>query len=216
MIDNWPPAKGPKPKHLALELVYQTTEPGRSDFKFKLPIDYRKERRAMLEAILEYEPTQKGREKISRSSFEDDDADELRGEHVKIGESMALAHHVQTTSSLSALQASRMIYGASKDAATISEMTPRAVSVKITYPLTRGVLLEVRPFIPILRTRGLVVRRPRRQTVGYVLWTVAQEYRRIYSDYKRYGIWGHALEDLYFEAMTVKKGGVVDLVVGSR
>ena len=216
MIDNWPPAKGPKPRHLAMKLVYQEVASKRTDFSFEFPLEFKKERRAMLDAIMEYEPGQRGKEKISRSSFHDDGADELRGERVLVGERMSLAHHVQTLSTLTHQQASRMIYGASKKAQTISEMLTRPAQIRLTYPLSRGVLLEVRPFIPILRTDGFALRRARRMTVGHVLWTVAHEYLRIYADWKRYGVWGHAFEDLYFEAMTVKKGGVVDLVVGSR
>lgn len=216
MIDNWPPAKGPRPKHLAFKMDYLPVLPKTSEFVFKLPRPYREERRAMLMAIMEHQEGQKHKEKISRSGLPEEDGGELCGEAVRVGEKFALAHHVLTVSSLTAAQASRMIFGAAKDVPTISEMRPRPAKVKLTYPLSRGVQVEVRPFIPVLRGENRNVYRQRRMTVGYFLWQVAQVYRGIYVDWKRYGVWGHALEDLYFEAMKVKSGGWVDLQVGSR
>jgi hypothetical protein len=52
-------------------------------------------------------------------------------------------------------------------------------------------------------------------SIGYVLWAVAQEYKRIYRQHRKYGVWGHAITDLYFEGLDVQKNGNVTLLVGS-
>jgi hypothetical protein len=38
-------------------------------------------------------------------------------------------------------------------------------------------------------------------SVGDLVWSICQAYRVLYLDPKRYGIWGHALGDLYIEAL---------------
>ena len=35
--------------------------------------------------------------------------------------------------------------------------------------------------------------------VGDIVWAIGQAYRKLYSDPARYGIWGHAMGDLYIE-----------------
>jgi hypothetical protein len=40
--------------------------------------------------------------------------------------------------------------------------------------------------------------------VGYVLWQLARVYKKIYHQHRKYGIWGHALSDLHFEAMATR------------
>lgn len=100
---------------------------------------------------------------------------------------------------------------------------PRPLWVDITYPLTRGVRLLVKPLVreslPCKTCVKEVGReRDTKQSVmspGYFLWTVAKEYERIYKEHKKYGVWGHGLEDLGFERITIRKDGVVDLFIGS-
>lgn len=52
-------------------------------------------------------------------------------------------------------------------------------------------------------------------SLGLVLWAAAQEYRRIYDDHEKYGVWGHALGDLGFEGLVVYRDGTCELQVGS-
>lgn len=95
---------------------------------------------------------------------------------------------------------------------------PSPLWVDITYPLTRGVRLLVKPLIkeklPCKACGGSPVKRPS-MSPGYLLWMVAKEYQRIYQEHEKYGVWGHALSDLGFERITVRKDGVVELGIGS-
>ena len=52
-------------------------------------------------------------------------------------------------------------------------------------------------------------------SVGYVLWAVAQEYFRIYRNWKQYKIWGHALEDLVYTELRIRRGQKGDLTIAS-
>lgn len=213
MIENHPPAKGPIPRHLAVQVVYQATKAGSRDFRFEFPPKHRQERREMLEAILEHSHDKSVIEKITASVVDD----EPYGERVRMGERVDLRHHVETVSKLSIEQASRLLYGYGRTSRfLVSELPAKPLTVKLTYPLSLGVELRVRPFIAIYKVGGKAgAPRERRQTLGYLLWMVAQEYQRIYSEASKYKIWGHAISDLYFEGMRLVRGGV-QLLVGSR
>ena len=52
-------------------------------------------------------------------------------------------------------------------------------------------------------------------SVGYFLWVVAKEYERIYKNHQDFGIWGHGIRDLFFEAMDINEDGYVELHIGS-
>lgn len=98
---------------------------------------------------------------------------------------------------------------------------PRPLWVDLTYPLTRGVRLCVKPVVWKAKPckacgdkHSWSLHRPT-MSPGYFLWVVAQEYVRIYREHKKYGVWGHALSDLGFERITIRKDGVVDLYIGS-
>jgi len=54
-----------------------------------------------------------------------------------------------------------------------------------------------------------------RWSAGYIAWAVAQEYVRIYRAYRKHGVWGHVLGDLWLEGMDVYADGYVDLWIGS-
>lgn len=95
---------------------------------------------------------------------------------------------------------------------------PRPLWVDLTYPLTRGVRLLVKPLVRAAKPCKACGDRDVKQTLmspGYFLWSVAKEYERIYKEHEKYGIWGHAIEDLGFERITIRKDGVVDLFIGS-
>jgi len=96
---------------------------------------------------------------------------------------------------------------------------PRPLWVDITYPLKRGVRLLVKPLVreslPCRACKGDRKSTRVEMTPGYFLWMVAKEYERIYKEHAKYGVWGHALEDLWFERVTIQKDGVVDLFIGS-
>lgn len=97
---------------------------------------------------------------------------------------------------------------------------PRLLQVDITYPLAVGVRLVVHPLKmkstlcaacgPEKKSRVRTVMSP-----GYFMWVVAQEYARIYQEHEKYGVWGHAIDDLGFEFIGIDEDGIVELGIGS-
>jgi len=95
---------------------------------------------------------------------------------------------------------------------------PETFTVVIDYPMHATVRLEIPP-VTVRYRRG-----HSRTEVhpGSFLWTVAQHYKKIYAEaeasekgQKKYGIWGHQLEDLYFEGISFDKKGNARLLMGS-
>jgi len=95
---------------------------------------------------------------------------------------------------------------------------PETFTVTINYPMRATVRLEIPPTVVCYR-RG----RSHKEThPGSLLWTVAQHYKKIYAEaeasekgQKKYGIWGHQLEDLVFEGLSFDKKGNLHLLMGS-
>jgi hypothetical protein len=75
--------------------------------------------------------------------------------------------------------------------------------VVIDYPLERPVVMEIGN-----GGKGYL-------TFGEFLWHVAKQYERIYEDPEVYGVWGHSIDDLVFERVTVNKNGETHISVGS-
>lgn len=97
---------------------------------------------------------------------------------------------------------------------------PRPLWVDITYPMKRGVRLLVKPLVREALPCKACPRGERKvcrvqMSPGYFLWMVANEYERVYKEHEKYGVWGHGLDDLWFERITIRKDGVVDLFIGS-
>lgn len=86
------------------------------------------------------------------------------------------------------------------------------LKVRLTYPLSTYREITIEPFM-----RGTGKRRQGLLTVGYVLWCIAREYRRIYSkaNRKKYGVWGHGIGDLVFEGLKIHKDGTAEVWIGS-
>lgn len=90
----------------------------------------------------------------------------------------------------------------------------------ITYPLSTIVEIEIKDV----------------ETIGELLWLIAKAYKEIYKEedeaYKqqkeepsnlinrqksngKYGVWGHFLEELYFEGIDIYDNGTIDIQIGS-
>lgn len=222
MLENWPPAKGPKPKELDRREVYLAAQPVRRDFKFKLPAGMRAERGALLSAVLEHHHDKSVEEKVGAALI--DGADARYESVVRSGKFryttervFEFNHSIEVISRLKVEEASRAIQPVGARRGNLeSEIQPRQLRVRLTYPLTTGVELLVRPMkiVDTLAT-GKVISTGKRMTLGYLAWAIAMEYRRIYIDWKQYGVWGHGIEDLYLERVKIKKGGRAEVFVGS-
>lgn len=102
---------------------------------------------------------------------------------------------------------------------------PRTLWVDITYPLSRGVRLVVKPVVMKRKACRVCTQKfgksrrrgtpQSRMSPGILMWAVAQEYVRIYEAHEKYGVWGHGMGDLAFERIDINKDGVVRLFIGS-
>lgn len=128
-------------------------------------------------------------------------------------------YQVTDVATLSVGQAHELLHvwprGERSDWTRWSDYAPRELTVEIDYPLR----VPVRLTVPLLEIKTAGRRGARMlhrvMSPGYLLWVCAQEYRRIYQNYDRYGVWGHALSDLGFEGIGVSRKGSARLLMGS-
>ena len=85
---------------------------------------------------------------------------------------------------------------------------PEYFTFTISYPVSKALKLTIKPMV----VKGY--RTKRTFSAGYFLWSVAQGYKKVYKEYKKYGVWGHVMSDLYFESIDVQ-GKTVTLGIGS-
>lgn len=77
----------------------------------------------------------------------------------------------------------------------------KEVIATFDYPLKRKYLLRTNPTLDF---NG----EPMPMHIGYFLWQVAKIYQdEIYKNRKKYGVWGHNIDDLYFEGIILRKIG---------
>jgi len=133
-------------------------------------------------------------------------------------------YHVKTVASLTPDQAKRILFGTDDRGETSNhhwEFTkPTTLEATLTYPLSVDVKITVSPPMRVKDeedefpgTGGSF------NSFGLFLLALAKEYERIYAednvDPSKYGIWGHALGDLFFEVVEVCKDGRVYVGIGS-
>lgn len=194
--------------------------PVRHEFTFEQPVGAAAERRALLEAVMEYHPID-DKDQDQKPQTEEDKVGSTsipsrRKRRVKAETRFFLNHHVATLGTLTLAQAHRLIHGVGARRRHLEKRLPnKPLRVELVYPLSKGVELEIAPFRVVdFYADGRKEERDE-MSIGYFLWAIAQEYYRIYKQWKRYKVWGHELEDLKFERMEIFRGGRVDLLVGS-
>jgi hypothetical protein len=210
-LANWWPALGPEPKHRERKLIIPD------------PIVKDAPARPTPTAVIE-------RATINATLADDDKAlglDDRPPKPVKLkklrkhkryyARDFYLSHHVASVASLSLDVARNVIIAACpvpkkharyRPVDTGWNMEPKSITVTLDYPLSRACEITIKPF-------RLWKGGPDCMDIGYVLWTLAKQYERIYKEHKRYGVWGHMMGDLYFERLTIDKKGRGSLFVGS-
>jgi len=212
---NWPPAKGEKPPHLQVKRTYEAPVPSRADFDFRQPRHAVEERRVILSAALDHHGQGDAvEEKIGASIPRAGRVAPIPRRTLE--RDFRLNHHVATVGTLTLEQADELLHGCGALVRRLErDLAPRPVSVDIVYPLSVGVRLKLRPFTVVEEWGDGTRSEEKRMSVGYVLWSAAREYERIYLDWAKYKVWGHGLEDLVFERLLVRPRGRLDLWVGS-
>lgn len=123
--------------------------------------------------------------------------------------SWGLNYHVATVATLKVQQADVLLFGrVGRDDCWDMWTTyePRDLFVVIDYPLEEAVEVTVTP--KDYGVHGY-------PSLGAFLLTIAKKYEMIYKNPRKYGIWGHGIEDLYFERVSIKRDGMVELFIGS-
>ena len=223
---NWPPSRGPKP--YTSKTLYL---PGRTTTK-DLPKPKEQELvKAEKEVITEMQELTEARPKTKKGK-----APRWRKRKLKKPKPKPLVgtwlvwYQITDVLSLTVEQASSVLHGARvkperREYDHWWDYALKPLWVDLTYPLSRGVRLVVRPmtvrreFAPVQR-KGEQLSVPesferKELTLGYFLWTVAKEYERIYREHKKYSVWGHEIGDLGFEQISIDKDGIVELFIGS-
>jgi len=194
---NWPPSKGPLPPHLKVARSEVTLKLKRRDFQFRQPPQASAERRHLLEAVMDVHDDPKVEEKVGMEF----------GVKEKKDTEFILDHPLALLAKLTFEEADLLVHGVGTSTDLLTRRLPaKRYEIPLTYPLTVGVELRVDPF-ELTRTMGDGKKiREDRMSIGYLLWVVAQEYRRIYADWKVYRPWGHGIEDLTFKTMAIHRG----------
>ncbi len=142
----------------------------------------------------------------------------------KIIKQYKCVYHIKTVSEITEEQASILL----KDNNGYSHVdmgSNKYCKILIDYPLNVTVELK-------LKVKNI-------KRFGSLLWKIAQAYKTIYEEEEKttttiiiprnkrkgminrnptdgkYGIWGHDLEDLYFEEIEIYDNGVIELFIGS-
>lgn len=195
---NWPPSKGPLPPELKVLRKEACLGLKRRDFVFDQPPPASAERRHILEAVMEHHGNKKIEEKVGM---------ELRVKGPRADTEYHLDHPVTLLSGLTFEEADGLVFGVGVNTGLPARNLPaRLHEISLTYPLTLGVELRVSPF-ELTRHMGDGRKvAEERLSIGYVLWVVAQEYQRIYREWRKYRPWGHGIEDLTFRMMAIRRG----------
>ena len=51
--------------------------------------------------------------------------------------------------------------------------------------------------------------------IGYIAWCIAKKYEEIYKDTDKYDVWGHGIEDLFFDSFVLKSNNVLKINICS-
>jgi len=69
---------------------------------------------------------------------------------------------------------------------------------------------------PLDKDKAVEIVIPKAKSIADILVPLADTYKNvIYKDPKKYGVWGHCIEDLFFEGIVIKPNGICELFVGS-
>ena len=124
-------------------------------------------------------------------------------------------YHVATVVSLTLLQADRLLHdsGDGGDDRWLSSdrwesgfgWMIEPIKFVLDYPLRAGCEVMVHPYRRVMIWPDQTAEH-QCLSFGHILWCLAKEYERIYREHEHYGVWGHAMDDLYFEGLKVKEG----------
>lgn len=203
MLMNWPPSRGPQPEWLAKgpEIIVPETTMKRFQRVARAP-----EPEQELVEDLE-DPNPAASELPRKISF----ADLRREMEEQFKWNIRLMYHIETVASLELSVVEKLLYGIDEDGHYQKTLPTRTYGVIIGYPLSVDVALTIPPLTIKSRRTG---KERQEQNVPYLLWTIARAYAHIYEHWEDHGVWGHALNDLWFEQLRIN-GEELSIGIGS-
>lgn len=92
----------------------------------------------------------------------------------------------------------------------------KSISVIITYPFERNVLVTIEPSSVVYTFEDGETNEHDINHLGFLVWQIAKVYGIIYRTMdKEVGIWGHGFSDLYLERIKILKDNKIDIGIGS-
>lgn len=224
---NWPPSRGPMPERMKQKFEYPILEC--QDFEFQ-PQKIDREERKLVDVLLRdkgiVKPASKPGQKPPTVKFP-----KVSPKQWRYPMKIRCGVDVEALASVTVEQARRLVVGIldhgdkpRRNAFTgvsrywefESYLEARPLTIQINYPLAKGVRLTIKPYNRVwFGENGEARRLILEMSLGYVLWTVAKQYERIYREWERYGVWGHACSDLVFEGLVVNQDATAHLIIGS-
>lgn len=123
--------------------------------------------------------------------------------------------HLETLAQLTLAQAERLVFPFRPNGPSPDDLPALPLIARISYPLSRAVDVTIRPYTKKTASEEGDGETWPRMTFAYVAWVIAKEYERIYAAHEHYGVWGHALDDLWLEGLHIAADGTATLAVGS-
>lgn len=232
---NWPPSRGPNPHTHLAEIRFGKVE--RKDLPKPPECEVSKAEREFLQTMsahVKARMAQGSGKAVAQKALRPKGLLKTLSRDAKkppLGGDWSVYYYVRDVLTLSAEQADRMLMACPLPAPGRKgrpdrkhldrwwRFEPRTLWVDLTYPLARGVRLAIHPAVEFRLCKTCGDRRPQREepimSPGYLLWTLAKEYERIYAEHEKYGVWGHAIDDLCFERISIRPDGVTDVFMGS-
>jgi hypothetical protein len=200
---NWPPAKGPRPPELDPKIEYEVERPAFAPFRLRQSRAAKDERLLLVEASLDLKYRELGG--VDKHPTIEWIRPRTSAARLPSKFSADVDYPVHAIAKLDFETASQFVQGIARGI-RLDEIAPRAITVDLTYPLSVGVRMRIKPYT-VNESRGDDDGTfHRAMSVGYILWTIARQYENIYENWKKYGIWGHGLEELRFTRLKVSRG----------
>lgn len=213
---NWPPSRGPKPDWMTRGPEITVPAVTLLTSERLRPPTMVDEERADIEKALDGKGIG---EIVADGRGETFPLDPERGkDDTRQTYHLAMNTHLASVASLDLRTAQRVVTAFDEEEHRCVSLLPtRTYRAKLIYPLNVDVMISIPPVtVTHARRPGRPKRTPKPHVdVGYLVWVIAKTYAEtIYKDWKRFGVWGHAIEDLWFESLHIE-GEKLDMFLGS-
>lgn len=241
-ILNWPPSRGPMPEWMAKKPEYKYPKSYRVIIERPIVKEARAEvEKDAIESLVSVIKERKLLTGLKESVFKIEKKTKDKNKYIDLEVDLNVS--VEELCKISLYQAMYLVNGWSRDERNddnkqymskrgmVHSLPDLPITTEISYPLSSKLKVMIHPYT-IKRTKhidlsgdchdndkdeiDIVEHDPNiYMDVSYFLWRIAQEYKYIYKNHKKFGVWGHCLGDLVFEGVKFNKNGTAELCIGS-